>query len=166
MSVSISPMIFFSLAAVLVAALAVFACVVLLRALARERSRRELTPADLKALESAAAEILAEVRQAADDAVIRIKEQIDEAQAVCSRLEALRRSFAGEAEVESDCEPANAGDDAAPQDGDSYADGPASRVRELAESGLNPCEIARETGMGVGEVELLLGLSSRAGTPS
>lgn len=165
MTAPLSPMLFFMLAAVLVAGTAGVVCVILLRALARERARRELTPADLKALESAAADILAEVRQAADHAVARIREQIEEAQAVCAKLESLRKSL----RVDAEAEPApSCPEDAstAVPDVEPDADVLAVRVRTLADSGLGAREIARETGMGIGEVELLLGLSSRAGTPA
>lgn len=165
MTAPLSPMLFLMLAAVLAAGAVGFVCVILLRALARERARRELTPADLKALESAAADILAEVRQAADDAVARIREQIEEAQAVCAKLESLRKSFGADAEAEPTPSCAEDASTAVPDAG-TEEDVLAVRVRTLADSGLDAREIARETGMGIGEVELLLGLSSRAGTPA
>ncbi|MGQ9524428.1 MAG: hypothetical protein ACUVTZ_06240 [Armatimonadota bacterium] len=162
MTVLMNPLLFFALTAGSVAVFAVCVSLALLRALARERARRELTPADLKALESAAAAILDEIRLATDDAVSRIRQQIEEARALCCTLENLCRDFTVEANGRRQDRPCDCTDSCASLV-EQIAEGPAGRARALADSGLNPQEIAREMGIGIGEVELLLGVSARTG---
>ncbi|MGC8833750.1 MAG: hypothetical protein ACP5R4_06810, partial [Armatimonadota bacterium] len=62
-----TPPLVIATAASFVACLSGLICMLLFRALLRERAKRELTPADLRALENAAAEILEQLKQAADE---------------------------------------------------------------------------------------------------
>jgi hypothetical protein len=160
----LTPSLVIAIAASFVACLSGLICLLLFRALLRERAKRELTPADLRALESAAAEILEQLKQAADEAVAKVDSKIAELRALCYQIPAFPEEGRTNAQQEQDAPFANSNSVQDPTPGETPStavDETRARVFALADQGLDTAEIARQTGIGMGEVELLLDLCSR-----
>lgn len=159
-----TPPLVIAAAASFVACFSGLICLLLFRALLRERAKRELTPADLRALENAAAEILEQLKQAADEAVAKVDSKIAELRSLCSQMSVLSTEGNTTATHEPNALLANPGpeQDQNPNETPSTAaDETRARVFALADQGLDTAEIARQTGIGMGEVELLLDLCAR-----
>lgn len=135
------------------ATLALFGCVAFLlkwvtSQLSVRRNAESLTPEDLKVLEQAAGHLVDEIKQTAVVAVRDLDDRCEELrklllladQRISLWSQIVNQTGAPETEVES----------------------VEAKVRKMAASGIEPAEIARRVDLPLGEVNLVLSLSSTA----
>lgn len=116
------------------------------------RTRAEsLTPEDLQVLEDAAARLVDEIKQSAAVAVRDLDERCEKLRALTIQADQRLALLAQQASASPPASPAQSGP---AQD----AAGLRQRVYALADEGFTDDEIARRTGVTVGEVILLRGL--------
>lgn len=119
----------------------------IMRAAWAHNRREALTSSDLRALEESALLLIQQMRSEADRGIAELEERSSELRALIekadARLEALRESPIPVLD-----QPAIAAESM-----------DRSQVMELASSGMDCADIARATGLGCGEVKLMLGLA-------
>jgi ElaB/YqjD/DUF883 family membrane-anchored ribosome-binding protein len=108
----------------------------------------ELTPADLRALQESAEELIRSITEAAEESLAKFEKSRMELENVIVRANKAA-SFLESTMPMSD-------DQAVTESGDRIV-----QVAKLSESGLDKTEIARQLCIGSGEVELLLSLSPK-----
>jgi hypothetical protein len=124
------------------------------RALSVEDARRAATE-ESERLAASVETLTSRIEEAVDRALYDLERRIERAEEIAARLEAA--ADAARPFVVAEPDPAAAR-------GASRIADKRSRVMELAEAGRDPAAIAKEVGIGVGEVELMLGLSEKART--
>jgi hypothetical protein len=121
------------------------------RALSVEDARRAAVEEGERLAESAET-LTRRIEEAADRALYDLEKGIERAEEVAARLEAAAESARPFVVCDSE------------EPGESRRSDKRSRVIELAAAGCDPAAIAREMDIGVGEVELMLGLSEQTRT--
>jgi len=136
----------------------------LAQSMAVRHSAESITPEDLKALEDASARMVDEIKETAAVAIRDLDDRCEQlrkliliadqkvmlwSQIIADQTQPIAESKAPEVFTSPIPERS--------EDADT-----AQRIYHLADSGMDPAEIAREAGQPIGEVELLLGLRSAA----
>lgn len=111
-----------------------------------------LTPTDLKVLEESAARLVSDITAAADEAVARVERALSEAERRIADLES--RQIALGAHYAQAADPTSATNTVPAM--------PASNSYEISSADESPAQVARQSGMTTGEVELLRGLRQMA----
>ena len=126
--------------------------------MAISRSADSITPEDLKVLEEASARLVGEIKETASLAIRDLDDRCEQLRKLILLADQKIMLWSQIAEEQSER------DSQIPQTSVSEEAGPAARIYELADAGLEPTDIARETDQPIGEVTLLLGLRSAVRT--